>query len=219
MTCPKADAKIFSMKRTSSPEDVQVRRDDIVSACESLFGVFDYQDINLKTISERTQLSRPSIYNYFRTKEEIFLALTERYLVSFMTDIEKRLLDRKHDRDEIAHILSEIIQKHFKLIEIFSVHMTDLETHTPIESLVHFKMRFKEFIDLLKKAMLFQYPDADEDSLDFFWESFVASLHGIYPMTTPCKEQKEAMKRANIALPLSKKEFIERTMRLLLSIF
>ena len=199
------------MKRTTTPQDVEHRREDIISACESLFGVLDYQDINLKAISQRTELSRPSLYNYFRTKEEIFLALADRYLTSFMKDIQENILNARHDKKELARI--------FTTIQIVSVHMTDLETHTPLASLVAFKKHYKAFLELLAQAMLSQYPKADREKIDFFCQAFVASLHGIYPMTTPCKEQVEAMAIAGYKMPFSKEEFLFKTMELLLSLF
>jgi AcrR family transcriptional regulator len=37
-----------------------------------------FKDITLKEIGQVTSFSRPTIYNYFQTKEEIFLALYQR---------------------------------------------------------------------------------------------------------------------------------------------
>ena len=54
------------------------RREEIVNACEKLYETVSFREITLKTISEETSFSRPSIYNYFSTKEEIFLALFAR---------------------------------------------------------------------------------------------------------------------------------------------
>ncbi len=54
------------------------RREEIVNACEKLYRTMSFREITLKEISEETSFSRPSIYNYFATKEEIFLALFER---------------------------------------------------------------------------------------------------------------------------------------------
>ena len=207
------------MKQTKREQGIQRRRQEILSACEKMLASRDYQDINLKSISEMTELSRPSLYNYFQTKEEILLALTESYLLSFTSDIEKRVLDGRHDQEELTDVLTEIVLDHFRFVEILSVHMTDIETHVPLSSLVRFKSHFKDFVTILRKAMLFQFPDADGERLDFFWMSFVSSLHGIFPMTTPSQVQREAMARTGILLPFARKEFIRRTMRLLLSVF
>ena len=61
-----------------SPELTASRREEIVNACEKLYKTMSFKDITLKEISVETSFSRPSIYNYFQTKEEIFLALMQR---------------------------------------------------------------------------------------------------------------------------------------------
>ena len=61
-----------------SQELTNSRKDEIISACEKLYRTMNFKDITLGDISRETSFSRPSIYNYFQTKEEIFLALMQR---------------------------------------------------------------------------------------------------------------------------------------------
>ena len=61
-----------------SPERTAARKEEIISACEKLYQTMSFKDITLKEIGSETSFSRPTIYNYFQTKEEIFLALYER---------------------------------------------------------------------------------------------------------------------------------------------
>ena len=51
------------------------RRSEIVRACRELYQTMSFKDITIKEISEYTSFSRPSIYNYFATKESIFLEI------------------------------------------------------------------------------------------------------------------------------------------------
>ena len=61
-----------------SPQLTAARKEEIVNACERLYQTLSFKDITLKEIGNETSFSRPTIYNYFETKEEIFLALYER---------------------------------------------------------------------------------------------------------------------------------------------
>lgn len=61
-----------------SEELTESRKEEIVDACARLYQTMNYRDITIKEISTETSFSRPSIYNYFETKEEIFLALLTR---------------------------------------------------------------------------------------------------------------------------------------------
>ena len=74
-----------------TPEIIARRREEIVDACEQLYQTMNFKDITLKEIGNVTSFSRPTIYNYFHTKEEIFLALYEREYDRWNADLEKIL--------------------------------------------------------------------------------------------------------------------------------
>ena len=58
------------------------RKSEIVHACRELYQTMSFKEITIKEISEYTSFSRPSIYNYFTTKESIFLEIfREEYAV------------------------------------------------------------------------------------------------------------------------------------------
>ena len=61
-----------------SPELTAARKEEIINACEQLYQTMSFKDITLKEIGNVTSFTRTSIYNYFQTKEEIFLRLFER---------------------------------------------------------------------------------------------------------------------------------------------
>ena len=62
----------------ASEELTRARKDEIVNACAQLYETMSFKDITLRDIGARTSFTRTSIYNYFQTKEEIFLALMQR---------------------------------------------------------------------------------------------------------------------------------------------
>lgn len=63
-----------------------LRKEKILDACKNLYDEYNFKEITIKLISEKTTFSRPSIYNYFETKEEIFLELFKREYDSWIED-------------------------------------------------------------------------------------------------------------------------------------
>ncbi len=51
------------------------RKRDIMAAAELLFGRSGYESTTMAEIANRAGVSRPTVFNYFRTKEELLLAL------------------------------------------------------------------------------------------------------------------------------------------------
>ena len=66
---------------------IDTRREEIIDACEKLYKEVGFKNVNIKMIGENISCSRTSIYNYFETKEEIFLALVEREYLSWNKDL------------------------------------------------------------------------------------------------------------------------------------
>ena len=59
-------------------EGLRARREEIMEACAKLYEKKSFKDITFRDIGAETTLNRSSLYNYFQTKEEIFLALFQR---------------------------------------------------------------------------------------------------------------------------------------------
>ena len=73
-----------------SEELTNARKDEIINACAALYETMSFREITLKEIGRQTSFTRTSIYNYFQTKEEIFLALLQREYEAWISDLEAR---------------------------------------------------------------------------------------------------------------------------------
>lgn len=65
------------------------RKEEIIQACAVLYETKSFKDITIRDIGEKTSFTRTSIYNYFQTKEEIFLALLQREHEAWVADLKK----------------------------------------------------------------------------------------------------------------------------------
>ena len=81
-----------------TPEIISERREEIIDACEKLYQSMNFKDLTFKEIGNETSFSRPTIYNYFKTKEEIVLAMIEREFERWNADLESILNSGTHRR-------------------------------------------------------------------------------------------------------------------------
>ena len=95
-----------------SPELTNARREEIIAACRRLYETMSFKDITLKEIGQQTSFTRTSIYNYFETKEEIFLALFAQEYERFSEDLE-RLREQKESLtlDELSSALAHALER------------------------------------------------------------------------------------------------------------
>ncbi len=175
------------------------RKDEIINACEELYRTKSFKEISLKDISEKTTFSRPSIYNYFQTKEEIFLALFKREYERWIKDLEDIYTKNdKLDKQEFAKQVALSIEKRHQLLKLLSMNLYDMETNSRMEQLVYFKKSYGESIKSVKKLLDKFFKDMKEEEKEKFIFSFFPLMYGIYPYTCVTRKQKEAMKNAEV---------------------
>ena len=105
-----------------SPERTAARKEEIISACEKLYQTMNFKDITLKEIGNETSFSRPTIYNYYQTKEEIFLALFEREYVRWNEELQTILRDNKKlTKAELAEKLAATLANRQQLLKLLAM--------------------------------------------------------------------------------------------------
>ena len=175
------------------------RKDEIINACEELYQTKSFKEITLKDISEKTTFSRPSIYNYFQTKEEIFLALFKREYEKWIKDLEKIYMKNdKLEKQEFAKQIALSIERREQLLKLLSMNMYDMETNSRIEQLIDFKRSYGKSIKSIKKCLDKFFKNMNEEEKEKFIFSFFPLMYGIYPYTCATEKQKEAMKNAEV---------------------
>lgn len=182
-----------------SPELTAARKDEIMNACEKLYQKKIFKEITLQDISRETSFTRTSIYNYFETKEEIFLELFKREYDLWTGDIEK-LTDKvgEYSREELALEIAGSLQKRKLLLKLLSVNLYDLEENSRMERLVNFKTAYGNSKKALWKLIRKCYPELKDYEIKDFIKIFLPYLHGIYPYAFATDKQIEAMDRVGV---------------------
>ena len=180
-------------------KSVDVRREEIINACEELYKKENFKDITIKQIGEKTTFSRTSIYNYFQTKEEIFLALFQREYEKWIEDLNK--IYEKNERlmiEELANKLAHTIEKRPTLLKLLAMNLYDIEGNSKMEALVEFKQAYGDSIKAVKRCLDKFVTNMNEEEKTNFIFSFFPFMYGIYPYAVVTTKQKEAMEKADV---------------------
>ena len=177
---------------------IDQRKEEIISACEKLYQKLDFKDINIKLIGEQISVGRTSIYNYFRTKEEIFLALVEREYLKWNEDLFNILnQNKKISKENFIDKITNSLIKRKTLLKLISMNMFEMEANSRVESITNFKLAFKESIFLLEECLC-KFFNIKEDEAEDITFTFLPFLVGIYPYTSVTNKMKEAINKANL---------------------
>ncbi|MBR3000950.1 MAG: TetR family transcriptional regulator [Oscillospiraceae bacterium] len=185
--------------RKVTPEQIAQKREEIINACEQLYQTMSFREITLKEIGNITSFSRPTIYNYFETKEEIFLGLFQREYDRWNEDLTAILngndqLTKKELADHIAGSLAGRPQ----LLKLLSMNNFDMEANSRQELLTEFKKSYGRSMQLVSMVVQKFCPEMTVAEIQNFIYIFFPFMFGIYPYTEVTEKQKVAMKEAGV---------------------
>lgn len=182
-----------------TPELIAGRREEIVNACEKLYQTMSFKDITLKDIGGEVSFSRPTIYNYFQTKEEIFLALFEREYDRWNADLEA--IAAGHEtltHAQLAELIARSLEKRTQLLKLLSMNNYDMEASSREELLTSFKTAYGRSIDNVRALLAKFCPEMSAARAESFICVFFPFMFGIYPYAAVTEKQKKAMKKAKV---------------------
>ena len=185
--------------RKVTPEQIARKREEIVSACVQLYQTMSFREITLKEIGNITSFSRPTIYNYFETKEEIFLALFQREYDRWNEDLTAILNgDEQMTKAELSEKIASSLAGREQLLKLLSMNNFDMEANSRQELLTAFKQSYGRSMHLMCMLLEKFCPDMSVTDIQNFIYTFYPFMFGIYPYTAVTDRQKTAMKEAGI---------------------
>ena len=185
--------------RKGTPEEIARKREEIVDACEQLYQTTSFREITLKEISKITSFSRPTIYNYFETKEEIFLALFKREYDRWNEDLQS--INEENERltkAQLAEKIAQSLAERPQLLKLLSMNNFDMEANSRQEFLTLFKESYGGSLRRMSRLLTKFCPDMSVSDIQNFIYIFFPFMFGIYPYAEVSEKQKAAMKEAGI---------------------
>ena len=185
--------------RKATPEQIALKREEIINACEQLYQTMSFREITLKEIGKITSFSRPTIYNYFETKEEIFLGLFQREYDRWNEELTAILHGNERlTRQELADRIANSLAGRQQLLKLLSMNNYDMEANSRQELLSSFKQSYGRSLQLMCMLLEKFCPDMRVEEIQNFIYTFFPFMFGIYPYTAVTDKQKTAMKEAGI---------------------
>ena len=183
-----------------SPELTNARKEEIISACRRLYEAMSFKDITLKEIGREVSFSRPTIYNYFQTKEEIFLGiLTREYRNWNQAIFAVNESNKKYSKDNLAKEIARTMEERKTLLKISAMNLYEIEENSRDELLVEYKRVFKESVSLFDECLKKHLPDTSKAKREQIRYAFFPYMYGIYPYAYPTDKQISAMDEVKLS--------------------
>ena len=182
-----------------TPGLISERREEIINAGEKLYQTMSFKEITLRDIAGATSFTRTSIYNYFQTKEEIFLALMQKEYERWAEELDAMANDyTTMSAESFSSMLAHSLEKRGMLLKLLSMNHFDMEDNSRPECLADFKRAYGASIEAVRRCLVKFFPDMDAKARQDFLYAFLPFLYGIYPYTTVSAKQRRAMSEAGL---------------------
>lgn len=182
-----------------SEELTNARKEEIINACAELYGTMGFREITIRDIGAKTSFTRTSIYNYFQTKEEIFLALLQREHELWTADIEAIERENKSmSVESFAGALPSTLEKRKIMLKLMSMNLYDMECNSRLENLVEFKRAYADALVAIRRCLEKFFPRMTGTDIQGFLYALFPFLFGVYPYTSHTEKQIEAMELAHV---------------------
>jgi AcrR family transcriptional regulator len=206
--------------RARTEEQVTSRQKEIVNACDALLGQYGYEGVNFNAISKMTSFKRPTIYLYYKTKDEALLDLLKREMLEWNVALKAELCTPEiMSKDRFCEIFTDTMIPHDKMLKLLSILNTNIEKQCSLEKITEFKRDVHCVFTTIGESLDKHFPHTADDKKSFFMAAFMANILGFYPLTHLAQKQIEAMKTIGIYRPLDFKDAYYRMIMLLVSDF
>ena len=181
-------------QRARSDKQIQDRIDEIISAASEIYNQSGYEGLNFSAISELTDFTRPAIYKYFSTKEEILLQILTNDIYVWINELTSSFrLNKVYTTKDISVIWAHSVATQKRMNELHSILFTILEQNASKEAVVRFKKALFDNADELAKLLIQLFPNAENAAITNFISIQYALAVGYYPMCHMNPTQIEAM--------------------------
>jgi len=192
-------------QRAMEASEKDERKQQILKAAASLFAASGFEQISMAEVARSAGIAKGTVYLYFKTKEELFLALLDHAFGLWFADLQQRLTTLTNyenpARVEVfGSILAESLQGHTLLVGLLPILHPILEQNVPYSAVLEFKQHLRAQLlstgQQIENYFAFMHPGQGAELL----LSAYSALIGLLSMTQPSEIVRQVLQKPEMAL-------------------
>jgi len=165
------------------------RRQNILDAAKYLFTTMEFKDIKMNDIAMMAEVSKGSVFLYFKTKEDLFTALLVQEFQSWYRKFQM-ILDDDQIRNYInSELLLKLLEKSLLsndiLLRLLSISHSILEQNLSIEQAEEYRQVFHDCINSIGNDLDVLFSFFKEGDGAKFLQYCMTVIIGFYGMANP----------------------------------
>jgi len=179
--------KLPHFQRARKPEQIEQRREDILSAALQLFVEKGFENVSLNDIAREVGLAKSNIYSYFESREHIYLILLQREGIAWEDRVSPALkkLQGKGTIEKVAKVIVSSFVESERYCLLICVINSVLEKNLSSELVQNFRTAFydrrERFAHLIASAL----PGSSVENISPLMLCLFAAVSGVWPLSHP----------------------------------
>jgi AcrR family transcriptional regulator len=185
-------------QRARKPEEKEIRRRAILEAARALAREVGPMELGLNELGRRSGVSKPNIYRYFESREEILLRLYVQELVTLVERLEARL----HPGLEVPEVAALVAREHLSrplLGQLAGMAASILEHNMSAETIAAVKGELLAALPRAAAALRRPLPWLSEADAGFALQAIELQLAALWPAANPSRAAREVLSRPEFA--------------------
>lgn len=200
---------IEKSKRARSAKDKEQKRELILMTAGQLFDAEPDVLPTAAAIATQSGIAKGTVYLYFKSKEEIFLALLEQHFRNWYADITQAIVSEKPDADQIINAICHYIEQQPQFFRLASLSHSVIEQNVDIKILMGYKNRMAQMVKTTAQELAAKLGIDDHETCSQLLVRSYAMLLGIWQISTPPEKVERIL--SSPSLKVLKPEFSEES--------
>ena len=167
-----------------SEQQKQKRASKIAKVALNLFQEKGFNQISMNEIAKGVGMSKGSLFNYYQTKENLFMTLLltgyQQYFKSLISELKQKPLETKQDLvDFLIQQITVLVQDHSTLIRLNSLRGPILETKASLTETIKSRQKLYDVSSQLSALIHDQLPELSTDKINHIFLIQSAVISGL----------------------------------------
>jgi AcrR family transcriptional regulator len=188
-------------QRARKPEEKEVRRRAILMAARELAREVGPIDLGLNELGRRSGVSKPNIYRYFESREEILFRLYLAEMMDMVDAIEAKLKGARV-RNDVAAVAAVLAREHLSrplLCQLAGMVSSILEHNMTADTIAAVKTEFMKLLPRVVDALCGALPWLSKAEAPMAVMAIELQLSALWPVANPSDAAREVLARPEFA--------------------
>lgn len=172
-------------RRARSPKDKEQKRDKILKTAAELFNLDSDALPTAAAIAQTTGIAKGTVYLYFKSKEEIFLALLEQHYSNWYSDISSAIDVENPDGETVINAICHYIEAEPEFFRLASLSSSIIEQNVDVNILMAYKNRMAQRVQETAKTLAMKLNEEDHSTCSQLLVRSYAMLLGLWQLSNP----------------------------------